>query len=440
MRSFNRVESILVVTVLAVSLAACGWGVAHVEWDRSLRGVDPALAQALAVGDAGLSAAVEELDATVAAVTGRPRRTGPTPSATPGAVVVAGPREGEALVAEDAEEVKSAEAAVVSAGLLHTAVAAVLDRSRCVVGDRRLIEVDGVEADAVFTAAWVLVPAPGGGTAAAVEGARWTVTLGDVEQLLDALTDRTGAVVDLGRALRAAQAELEGAAVSAARVEWDAARAAIEEALPGAESLLAGTEGRVVDNAVREGLAGALDAARAALAEPLPDDATSGVVQAAAAALAGALPPLADASQAVGESQAAWQAAEAARNGNRSSGSSGSRGSSGSGSTGGSSGGGAGLSDCEAYWGVGSPWCSTPVVPTGPGTIKVRCHESDGRARLVAGWDHAGAWTGTATVNGFSWSIEANANGTSGTTWNLLPAGQNVCTVVLGGTTTTATF
>ncbi|MDR1213763.1 MAG: hypothetical protein LBK54_06760 [Propionibacteriaceae bacterium] len=132
--------------------------------------------------------------------------------------------------------------------------------------------------------------------------------------------------------------------------------------------------------------------------------------------------------------EAARQQAEASRNGGRSGGTSGSRtgGSSGSGSNGGTSGSGGGGTWLPDWWDT--------TQPTGPGTITVRCHESDGRARLSASWEHAGAWSGTATVNGYSWSIDPGDNGTSGTTWNLLPAGQNVCTVVLGGQSKTARF
>ncbi|MDR1388275.1 MAG: hypothetical protein LBJ44_12010 [Propionibacteriaceae bacterium] len=114
-------------------------------------------------------------------------------------------------------------------------------------------------------------------------------------------------------------------------------------------------------------------------------------------------------------------------------------------SSGGGSTSGSGSSGGGSYSGGGSSaggGFEIPPLPTytSPGEIYLRCHEDEGKARLVSSWPHAGSFTGTATVNGSSWTIPAGASGFNGRSPVLLPPGQNVCTVVLGGVTRTASF
>lgn len=127
-----------------------------------------------------------------------------------------------------------------------------------------------------------------------------TAELRDAAAVLRSATD---AIAAQTKVVAAAQAAWE---LDQATAGYDDAVAALTAARDAGASVLAGSEGQVADNAVRQALTDAIDAANALLAVPAPaevDDLT-----AAAADIADATTALTAATTATTDAQSAWQA------------------------------------------------------------------------------------------------------------------------------------
>lgn len=177
-------------------------------------------------------------------------------------------------------------------------------------GDEVLVSSEGRVGDEQVRTelADVLVAARGLDTAGPTDGTRQartrqaTTTARDADEHTESVRTATTAVTTAVTAW-----ELEQAVGA-----YQAARTGLDEAIVAGEQALVDSDGQVADNAVREQLRAALDGAIAAR-DTAVDESDIDALTAATEQIAAAQAAVSGSSQAVGDSRAAWQAAEDAR-------------------------------------------------------------------------------------------------------------------------------